>query len=115
LEDLITELIDNDFDKRVLRKRKEETIKQEAAIGKTGVGVLDTSRQLTAATPTKRRKPTGRSIIYRVLAWLGRSLLLRNASRMAEMTSNTGFVARQEKSAWVNTSWILILSALETK
>jgi Transposase IS4 len=56
LEDLITELIDNDFDKRVLRKRKEQAIKQEAAIAKVGVGILDTSRQLTAPTPTKRRK-----------------------------------------------------------
>jgi Transposase IS4 len=55
-EDLITELIDNDFDKRVLRKRKEDAIKQEAAIAKTGVGVLDTSRHLTGPTPTKRRK-----------------------------------------------------------
>jgi hypothetical protein len=56
VEDLITDLIDNDFDKRVLRKRKEEAVKQEAAISKVGVGILDTSRQLTAPTPTKRRK-----------------------------------------------------------
>jgi Transposase IS4 len=55
-EDLITDIIDNDFDKRVLSKRKEDAIKQEAAIGKTGVSVLDTSCQLTAPTPTKRRK-----------------------------------------------------------
>jgi Transposase IS4 len=57
LEDLITGLIDNEYDKRVLRKRKDNAIKQEAAIAKTvGLGVLDTSRQLTGPTPTKRRK-----------------------------------------------------------
>ena len=56
LEDLITELIDNEFNKRVLQKKKEQAVKVEAAISKVGVSVLDTSRQLTAPTPTKRRK-----------------------------------------------------------
>jgi Transposase IS4 len=45
LEDIITDLIDNDFDKRVLRKRKEEAVKQEAAISKVGVGILDTYKE----------------------------------------------------------------------
>jgi Transposase IS4 len=57
IEDLITSLIDNKYDQRILRKRRDEAIKQEAAIGgTTGVTVLDTHRQLTGPTPTKRRK-----------------------------------------------------------
>jgi Transposase IS4 len=56
LEDLITGLIENKFDQRSLRKRRQEAIEQEAAISKVGVGILDTHRLLTAPTPTKRRK-----------------------------------------------------------
>jgi Transposase IS4 len=56
LEDLITGLIDNKMDQRVLRKRREEAIKKEADLAAVGVGVLDTHRQLTGPTPTKRRK-----------------------------------------------------------
>jgi hypothetical protein len=56
LEELITDLIDNDYDKRVLRKRKEAAVAKEAALAGVGVAALDTSRHLTAPTPTKRRK-----------------------------------------------------------
>jgi Transposase IS4 len=56
LEDLITDLIDNDFDRRVLRKRNQAACEEEAALAGVGVGRLDTHRQLTAPTPTKRRK-----------------------------------------------------------
>ena len=45
LEDLITGLIENKYDQRTLRKRREESIKEEAAISKTGAGmILDTHR-----------------------------------------------------------------------
>jgi hypothetical protein len=56
IHDLITGLIDNDFDKITLRKRKEAAMQKEAAIAKVGVGILDTSRHLTSPTPTKKRK-----------------------------------------------------------
>jgi hypothetical protein len=57
LEDLISQLIENKFEQRLLRKRREDAVKKEADIsGVGGVGILDTHRQLTAPTPTKRRK-----------------------------------------------------------
>jgi hypothetical protein len=56
LEDLITGLIENKYDQRVLRKRREDAIKKEADMAMVGVAPLDTHRQLTGPTPTKRRK-----------------------------------------------------------
>ena len=56
IEDLIEGLIDNKYDQRLLRKRRQDAIKTEADIAKTGVPQLDPLRQLTGPTPTKRRK-----------------------------------------------------------
>jgi hypothetical protein len=56
LEDLITDLIDNDYNRRVLRRQNEAAMKEEAALEGVGVGVFDTHHQLTGPTPTKRRK-----------------------------------------------------------
>ena len=56
VEDLACELIDNDLDKRTLRRRREEAVAQEAAIAGESIPELDTSRHLTAPTPTKKRK-----------------------------------------------------------
>jgi hypothetical protein len=56
LEGLITDLINNDYDRRVLRKRNVATVAKEASLAGVGVSVLDTSHHLTAPTPTKRRK-----------------------------------------------------------
>ena len=55
-EDLLTDLIDNDFDRRTLRRRREESVAKEAALTGENMPELDTSRHLTAPTPTKRRK-----------------------------------------------------------
>jgi Transposase IS4 len=56
LEDLITALIENKYDQRALWKRRADTVKLEADISPVGVSVLDTHRQLTGPTPTKRHK-----------------------------------------------------------
>ena len=56
IEALLTDLIDNDYDRRTLRRRREEVLAKEAAISGQSVPELDTSRHLTAPTPTKRRK-----------------------------------------------------------
>ena len=57
-QDLLVDLIDNDFDRRTLRKRREQSIAHEAALTGEGIPELDTSRHLTAPTPTKKRKTT---------------------------------------------------------
>ena len=56
VEALATDLIDNDLDRRTLRRRREEAMATEAAITGEAVPELDTSRHLTAPTPTKKRK-----------------------------------------------------------
>ena len=56
VEDLASELIDNDLDKRTLRKRRQEVVANEAALTGQSIPELDTSRHLTAPTPTKKRK-----------------------------------------------------------
>ena len=56
VEDLATALIDNDLDKRTLRKRREEAVANEAALTGEAMPELDTTRHLTAPTPTKKRK-----------------------------------------------------------
>jgi hypothetical protein len=56
LGDLITGLIENKYNQRALRKRREEFIKEDAALSKVGISALDPLCQLTAPTPTKRRK-----------------------------------------------------------
>lgn len=55
-EDLLTALIDNDMDRRTLRRRREEAVRQEASLCREDMPELDTSRHLTAPTPTKKRK-----------------------------------------------------------
>ena len=56
IEDLATELIDNDMDRRTLRKRREDAAATEAALCGELMLELDTPRHLTAPTPTKKRK-----------------------------------------------------------
>ena len=56
-EMLAEELIDNDYDRRSLRRRRDEADELERAlIGEGGVAMLHPAKQLTAPTPTKRRK-----------------------------------------------------------
>ena len=55
-EGLLTDLIENDFDRRTLRKRREEAVAREAALSGEIMPELDTSRHLTCPTPTKKRK-----------------------------------------------------------
>ena len=57
VEDLAVDLIDNDYDKRVLRRRREEAATQESNLTGEAMLELDTSKHLTCPTPTKRRKP----------------------------------------------------------
>ena len=57
IEDLLTALIDNDLDKRTLRRRRDELLANEAALTGEDMPELDTCKHLTAPTPTKRRKP----------------------------------------------------------
>ena len=56
VEDLATDLIDNDLDKRTLRKRRDTAVAQEAAMTGEAMPELDTTKHLTAPTPTKKRK-----------------------------------------------------------
>ncbi len=56
-EELATGLIENEFDQRVLRKRRTEAAQQEANLVGEDMPELDTIRHLTAPTPTKKRKP----------------------------------------------------------
>ena len=55
-EDLLTDLIDNHLDKRTLRRRCNEAAARESALTGEAMPELDTSRHLTAPTPTKKRK-----------------------------------------------------------
>ena len=57
-QDLLVDLIDNDFDRRTLRKCREQSVAHGAALTGEGILELDTSRHLTAPTPTKKRKST---------------------------------------------------------
>jgi hypothetical protein len=56
LEELIDDLINNKFDQHILRKRREEALKQESSLTGLPVPVLDPHRQWTGPTPTKHRK-----------------------------------------------------------
>jgi hypothetical protein len=56
-EDLATSLIDNKYDQRILRRRREEAMEREATLAGEDMPQLDTIRHLTCPTPTKRRKP----------------------------------------------------------
>ena len=56
IEDLAVDLIDNTYDQRILRRRREEAMAQEANLTGEAMPVLDTAKQLTAPTPTKKRK-----------------------------------------------------------
>ena len=56
IENLASDLIDNDLDKRTLRRRREEAIAHEAALCGEDMPELDTTKHLTAPTPTKKRK-----------------------------------------------------------
>ena len=56
-EDLATDLIDNEYDRRSLRRRREEAVEREASLTGEDLPTVDTIRHLTCPTPTKRRKP----------------------------------------------------------
>ena len=56
IESLLEQLIDNDYDRRTLRRRREEVVAREAALAGELMPELDTSRHLSCPTPTKKRK-----------------------------------------------------------
>ena len=71
---LLENLIDNDYDRRTLRRRREESLANEAALTGEAIPELDTTKHLTAPTPTKRRKTKnpnhraqGRCMVCKVL------------------------------------------------
>ena len=55
-ENLLVALIDNDLDKRTLHRRREQAVTREANLTGEAIPELDTTRHLTAPTPTKKRK-----------------------------------------------------------
>ena len=55
-EQLAVELIENDYDRMSLRRRREEVMELERALTAQGAPMLDPVKQLTAPTPTKRHK-----------------------------------------------------------
>jgi hypothetical protein len=72
-ETLAAELIENDYDRRALRKRQDREDGDEPRAEKRPVIVLEASKHLTAPTPTKRRKKSnhrhreqGRCMVCRV-------------------------------------------------
>jgi Transposase IS4 len=55
-EQLATQLVDNDFDRIALRKRRCEITQLERDMKAIGTDRLDPHKQMTAPTPTKKRK-----------------------------------------------------------
>jgi hypothetical protein len=55
-EQLATKLVDNDYDRISLRKRRNEVAQLEKDMVAVGTNGLNADRQLTAPTPTKKRK-----------------------------------------------------------
>jgi hypothetical protein len=56
-EDLATDLIDNEYDRRSLQRRREDAMEKEANLAGEDLPEVDTIHHLTCPTPTKRRKP----------------------------------------------------------
>ena len=95
-EELASALIDNDYDRRSLRKRREAAIAIEAALTGEDLPDVDTTRHLTCPTPTKRRKPNNPAHRQQ-----GRCMVCKKPSSHVCRACQTNKPGADDKQFWI--------------
>lgn len=95
-EDLAVDLIDNEFDRRSLRRRREDAVALEASLTGEDLSSLDTTKHLTCPTPTKRRKPNNPAHRQQ-----GRCMVCKKPSSHVCRACQADKPGPQEKQYWI--------------
>ena len=97
IEDLLTDLINNDYDKRTLRRRREKVVAKEAAMTGEPLPELDMTKHLTAPTPTKKQKASNVNHRAQGRCMVCKSSLTSHVCRACQCFKSSG----NEKQYWI--------------